>query len=374
MHRVVIVVGLKSQGLAICRLMGRAGWKVYSLCPDLDAGRPEYLHCKYIRHRVSVFSTDEEFFDVLGKIRQAEQHNSIRIIITSAVWLAALRERHPELWTEYDVWSGPIEALNMLADKSLMYEHCRSLGLPTVHDVILPQYKTGCLQFPVVIKHNIESVYIDEKCIKCCNEKELNQQLLRLPIAIQSYMILQEYIGSDFKGLDFRGFIQHGKVVGYSVVESIREKPIGVSSYLVEVSDPIVLDTIYGMVKVLLAGTDYTGFIGMDLKYRPTDGKCYILDVNPRTPSSISAWLDKYDDKDLLAFFKEETPSKELRPKRERIRWVNLSRDFQARKKENDWKGVWKSLTATWDIWDKHDPWPFILWLPYIVIRKFKLS
>lgn len=371
MNRVVIVIGLRSQGLTVSRLLGDAGLKVYCLCHIDDVKHKEYLYCRYIWNRVVIFNTIEELLSGIDAVKKENRECELEIVITSASWLAKLRENVPRLWHEFNVKSGPIEAINTLADKHEMYNLCRSLDIPTVRDVIYPQYTSGCINFPIVIKHNVESIWIAEKCVKVDNEEDMFKVINKIPEKIRRYLILQEFIDKDFIEVDFRGYVHNGRIIGWSLVESIRSKPIGISSYLEEITEPQILETVKTMTDKIFSALDYTGFVGMDMKYRRKDGMCYILDVNPRTPASISEWVMKYNRKDLRQLFSSAEPQP-LEVKKIGVRWVNLNRDFLARRDQHDWKNIWKSLSAKYDLWDSHDPLPFFMMWIFTAIRRIK--
>ncbi len=372
MKRVAIEIGMRTQGLTVCRLLGSAGWKVYCLCSYQDFLWKEATYCKYIKNRVEPFDSSSELISKIERIKKENVGKYVEVFITSATWLAKLREEMPQFWDLYHVSSRPIEALNVLANKCDMYNYCRELGLPTVKDVVYPEYEEGSIKYPIVVKHNVESIHIENKCVKVDNEEDLKNVIESIPKQSRPYLILQEYIGADFIELDFRGYVDHGCIVGYSVVESLRAEPIGISTCLEEVTDATILTTIEAMTKKILADLDYTGFVGMDMKYRKTDGMCYILDINPRAPSSLSEWVMKYERRDLDKLFSGEALMTSLTPIRAGISWVNIFRDLKARRKHHDWKDLWKLVTAKYDVWDKHDPMPFIMMLLLTLYRKIR--
>ena len=366
--KVVVIVGLSAKALAVCRLMRQSGWEVYCLYTD----REDYGEFRYSRAINHIKKMDDDYNVIANEIRVIHNANKdckFKIILTTSAHLAQLRENMPYLWKEYHISSGPIEALNIVANKHKFYEFCKANGIPTVPNVVFPQYEPGCLKFPIVVKHNVESVIIKEKCKIIDSEDALRIFVSGVPNEIRNHLVLQEYIDKDFIEIDYRGYIENGCVIGRSIVESLRMKPIGVSSYLEEITDKGILNVVDKTANKIFEKLHYSGFVGMDIKYRKTDGMLYILDFNPRAPGSFSEWVMKYDKKDLIKLFSSDYPVNILIPKRQNIRWVNLIRDLRARKEQGDWKGLYKSFTAKYDVWDIKDPLPFLLMWPYMIFR-----
>ena len=191
-----------------------------------------------------------------------------------------------------------------------------------------------------------------------------------IPEESQKYILLQECIGDKFRDIDFRGYVHNGKIIGFAVMNEVRCYPAGVSSYIQEISDKRIVNPIYDEVERLLDGSGYTGFFDIDMKCNLSTGEAYILDFNPRSPASLSSWVFKYRRKDLIELFKNIDNPKRLIPLNTSIKWCNFSRDFRARKKTCEKYRLRDIINLKFDVWDNHDPLPFLLQPLWILIRK----
>ena len=155
-------------------------------------------------------------------------------------------------------------------------------------------------------------------------------------------------------------------------MHEIRCYPAGVSSYIKEITDPNIVTPIYNDVQKLIAGTHFKGFMDIDLKCDLNTGVYYILDFNPRSPASLSAWVRKYRSEDLVKMFKNINSPSILKPAKEGIIWCNLLRDYRSRSKSKS-KSSWiSSLQAYQDVWCWFDPLPFIVQPVWVLIRKLQ--
>ena len=292
------------------------------------------------------------------------------MVLAYPTGVTTLRAEHPELWAQYDVISGPLDVINMLGIKDKCYDFFKSCGLPNKKYMLLSDYKQGSMTFPVILKRNLERRDLEAKykCVKLDTEVELKAFIKTVPVELYECLILQECIEDDFIDIDWRGYVHHGDVKGCALVKELRTYPEGIPCYLEEISDKVICCNITTYMRDILKPLDYTGFIGIDIKYRESDKTVYVLDVNPRIPASVSSWLLKYDEYELIEFFKRIDNPPVLKTGKY-IRWTNVARDIQARKKKNDYSGIWKTLTAKKDVFSWSDPLPFILNVSFTIIK-----
>lgn len=369
---VIAVIGLAVQGLVVLRLFARAGWDVYVLMDKNDSIAGEYS-CSRYGHK-SVYGSTEELKRQLSEIA-AGCEGPLTVLITSADPIGSLPHECPELWSEYRVLAGPLEAVKLLSDKRAMYALCGRCGLETAPYELLSDYITDSIKRispPLVLKRNVEKPGLYAyKCIKIDTTEQLQQIIVTLAVD-PADLILQECIGDDFIDVDLRGYVHEGRLCGCALVDEVRTYPSGVPSFLREIGDPAICGPVEAKVEAVLAQTGYTGFIGIDLKYRPRDGRLYILDINPRPPASLSSWVYKYSEASLRRFFARLDEPPMLDERCRNVQWCNLKRDLQARAHDRDYTGIGQSFSARKDVWDLHDPLPFLLSPFFLVWRKIK--
>lgn len=367
----IAVVGLNTQELAIIRLFNKAGYKVYCFEDPIEHKFGAYRHSKYINSKNCIFYRDNnEFVNKLKCIADKYSKEEVLLVLAYPTGVTTLRAEHPELWAQYDVISGPLDVINMLGIKDKCYDFFKSCGLSSKKYMLLSDYKQGSITFPVILKRNLERRDLEAKykCVKLDTEVELEAFIKTVPVELYECLILQECIEDDFIDIDWRGYVHHGDVKGCALVKELRTYPEGIPCYLEEISDKVICCNITTYMRNILKPLDYTGFIGIDIKYRESDKTVYVLDVNPRIPASVSSWLLKYDESELIEFFKRIDNPPVLKTGKY-IRWTNIARDIQARKKKKDYSGIWKTLTAKKDVFSWSDPLPFILNVSFTIIK-----
>lgn len=367
----VAVVGLNTQELAIIRLFNKAGYKVYCFEDPVEHKFGAYRHSRFINSENCIYYKDnKEFVSKFTDIANKYSKEEVLLVLAYPTSVTTLREEHPELWSQYNVISGPLDVINMLGIKDKCYDFFKICGLPSKRYMLLSDYKKGCMTFPVILKRNLERRDLEAKykCVKLNSEDELAEFIKTVPAELFECLILQECIEDDFIDIDWRGYVHHGEVKGCALVQELRTYPEGIPSYLEEISDSETCNNVTTYMRDILKPLDYTGFIGIDIKYRESDKTVYVLDVNPRIPASVSSWLLKYDEDELIDFFKHIDNPPVLKTGKY-IRWTNVARDIQARRKKKDYSGIMKSLTAKKDVFSWTDPLPFILNVSLTIIK-----
>lgn len=372
MKEKVAVVGLNYQGLCVARLLGQAGYDVYDFCLPHEMAWGEFRCSRYLRGKVEPYYGVSDLNCKLENLASSVSIGQpLKVFITSSDSLANLVSDDRELWERYNGYSGPLEAIDFFSNKALMYKRCLDLGIKVKNFCLLSEYRSGMLSFPLILKRNVEKGLMEYKCCKVSDEKQLSEIVRTIPEHSQKYIILQECINDTFEDVDFRGYVHKGKIIGYSVMREIRCYPAGVSSYIEELTDKEMVAYIHNDVLKLLDGTNFSGFMDIDLKCNFNTGESFVLDFNPRSPASLSAWVFKYKRRDLINLFQNIDNPTELSSVNNAIRWCNLSRDYKARKKYGK-VNVWDVLNSKMDVWDAHDPLPFLLQPLWIFLRKIK--
>ncbi len=352
----IAIIGFAHQGLAIARLFGAAGYEVNILALPNEYNRFEFHLSKYVRSRVSRVSDSDE---IEKKLEEIQVHNAekLLVIITSADAINTLSLYKPVLWVRYDVLSGPLSAIQMLSNKALLYNKLRYKDF-----VLASEYDENTrIKYPVVLKRNEERPEIySYKFHYFDTEVSLLAFLKDVPNEIKQYLIIQSAFPSNTVALDFRGFIRGGKIIGSQVVREIRAWPAGVPSYLEEETNKQLLLRISNSLGDLFKEVNYSGFIGIDIAYLPSEDSFFVLDINTRPPASVTSWIKKYRRRDLRDFALTIDDPKELVSRRT-VRWVNTMRDIEARIYTKDLRGIICSLLARKDMYWEGDPVPTFL-------------
>ena len=350
LDRKIIIVGMNYQGVILASLFYDAGYDVQSFYISSESLRKEFFRTKFARANKPIKYLDALSFADELKIIQSGCERKLLVILTSSLAVTELPNACPELWEKYDVLAGPPEAIQKLSDKNALYKSLELNGFDVKPFCLVDDYSSGSFTFPIILKRNIETVgmYI-YKFKRFVSEEELLSFIDTIPKDIRSCLILQGEIEPSSVDLDFRGFVHNGEVVASAIVDEIRCFPAGVPSYLEEVKDQSISQSVLNIVETILKPLSYSGFIGCDFKYVPSDHKLYLLDVNCRPPISVSSWLYKYSKKQLMNFVREiDSPSKMDSDKY--VRWVNIPRDISARKHSHSMDGLMKSFTAKKDL------------------------
>lgn len=370
-EKVAAVIGLNYQGLAVVRLLGQSGYNVFAFPIPHEMLWGEFRRSKYLRgkNKVQPYQNISQLFGLLKDLEK-NTNGKLKVFVTSADSLADLLMNGKELWNLYEVYTGPMSALEMLTDKKKMYTNVSLAGLDTKRYCLLEEYTPKCIEFPIVLKRNIEKPgMMAYKCVKLNSEKELLDFAFSIPSELKPYILLQECISDDFKDLDFRGYIHNGKIIGYALVQEVRCYPEGVPSYLEEINNELLCNKIEQKLSAFFKVCGVRGFIGVDLKYNESTDECYILDVNPRPPASISSWVLKYSRKDLIHFFANIDNPEPLLPRRRNVKWANVNREYQVWSRAHLRFSWWQTICAKHDVWDSKDPLPYLL-QPYYVIHR----
>jgi len=370
-YKFVGIVGLNTQELALIRLFSKAGYNVYCFEDPVEHAFGAYRHSRYVQKSRCIYYKDyDELVHRISCLTESYSKEDVLLVLAYPPSVSYLREEHPELWEKYTVISGPLDVIKMLGIKDQCYDFFKNCGLPSKRYTLLSNFTEGSLAFPVILKRNVERRDLEAryKCVKLNTEQELSEFVKTVPSDIHDCLILQECIEDDFIDLDWRGYVHQGDVKGCALIEELRTYPEGIPSYLEEVTDKGIYESVTKQISDVLKPLNYTGFIGIDIKFRNSDKMMYILDVNPRIPASVSSWLYKYDEKELIEFFKNIDNPPVLTTGKT-VKWVNLARDITARKKKHDYSDILKSFTAKKDVWSWKDPLPFILNVSMTLVR-----
>lgn len=353
-RQAVVILGLRKQALPIVRAIAQVSY--LDLYCFIDSRKPKE-EVAYTRYGMKVmFSSSLDLQTKLERIQESYTPK-LNVFIIAAYLLTEIRECYSSIYDRYNVFSSPLEWINIFTDKYQMYSWVQQYGIETVPAVPLLQYKPGCLKFPLVLKRNIEHV-LSFKIKILYNQNEFDSFVSAMPDNA-SHVIVQELVqGMKEKDLSYQGYLFQGRVKGRIVLEEVRHFPEGISCYLQELEGNL-MKRVVASSETFLLETKYSGFIQIDYKYLETEDRLIIMDINARTPASHSAFSHKFINYNQLFTFSDEPPM--LCPKKGLIKWVNVVSDIVCNIKKKEYKGLFEIIFAKWDIWSWRDPFPFCI-------------
>jgi len=184
--------------------------------------------------------------------------------------------------------------------------------------------------------------------------------------------------GSGEEQFSFAGFCIEGRPVAWLVARRTRQYPVdfGRSSSYVET---VELPEIEQPARRLLEAMRFTGLVEVEFKRDPRDGRCKLLDVNPR----MWGWhtLGRRAGVDfpyLLWQFMHREPAREIRG-HTGVRWMRMTTDLPAalvemRRGRLSVHAYLESLRGPIEsaIFAADDLWPALLELPLFAYQALK--
>ncbi|MFW5804644.1 MAG: hypothetical protein ACOCWG_05390 [bacterium] len=349
----IIIIGLTPQGLAMLRMLTRAGHEVIA-----------FTNTKKTVGYYSRYGTKKIFSDIPDLKKQIHQitdkhSQKIKTIITSGELLALIIEEYPELYDLCDVESGPFELIKMLSHKDKMYDFAQSRGLNCARYKLLSEYKPGDLQFPVILKRNYE-IPLFFKVKKIENEAEFLNFTSLIDIENRKHIIIQEYIDKEkILNLSIQAYLKNGKCLFSFICNQKRRLNSGITSFLEELDDTHVVRQLEKISGSFFNNTKYTGFAELEFIYTIKNEHFFFIEINTRTCGLQSTLNQKF--KNMPELFADSCKQLNIVDTKKNITWVNFARDIKARIQNRDFKNLNQFFTAKKDIFDWHDLKPFIM-------------
>lgn len=349
----IIIIGLTPQGLAMLRMLSRAGYDVIAFTKTKKAVG---YYSKY-----GIKKIFDSTFDLKQQIEQIVKNRDTRVrcIITSGELLAMIIEEFPELYELCDVESGPLELIRTLSYKDRMYTFAQSHGLKCAKFKILSEYTSGDLQFPVILKRNFE-IPLFFKVKKINNEEELKSFVALISKEDKRYILIQEYIDSKkILNLTYQTYVRNGRcLLTFSGIQK-RKLVSGLTSFLIELNSEKLLSQLNNVAKIFFGNTSYTGFSEIEFIYSIEDDQLYFIEINTRVCGTQSALNHKFDN--ISDIYSDSIQQLKLIEGRKNLTWINITRDIKARMQTKDWNNLSQFFTAKKDIFDWKDIRPFIM-------------
>jgi len=300
MARAIITYARGWQALAATRSLGRQGIEVY--CGEEAPFAPCFFsrYCKGGFQYPSVSREPEAFLDFLEKkVRELKPPGGepyVLIPVHKETWLIAKHRERFEPLIRLPLTS--YEKMARTHDKGKLADLAEELGIlipRTVQFRSLDDVYRGVpdLRFPVFLKLREGAAGIGIK--RCRGPEELTVYFRKFiegyALTPEHYPLVQESI--DGEDLCVTALFDHGRPVASMTYRNVRSFPreTGASALRESVSAPEGEDA----ARRLLTHLNWHGIAELDFR-RGTDGRTYLIEVNPRLfgglPQAIAANVD----------------------------------------------------------------------------------
>jgi D-aspartate ligase len=369
-----LVIGADYRALGVVRSLGRRGVPVWVLRHGDDR-----LAClsRFAQRTLPLADGADFLLDLC-----AEHRLDGWTLFPSGDETAALVARHhAELGKRFRLTTPPWEVTRYAYDKRLTYPLAETLGL----DVPRTWYPRGrddvaaldC-EFPVVLKPAVKDGFNRLTAAKAWRVDSRDELLARYDEACSlvepEILMVQELIpGGGAEQLSYAAICDAGRPLAALTARRSRQYPMdfGRASTYVETAD---LPEAAEPARALLERLGYTGLVEVEFKRDPRDGRCKLLDVNPRVWGWHTLCARAGIDFTYLAWRLARGEPVPGGTARLGVRWTRLSTDLPTAVKEIrrgrlGLREYLRSLRGPREraIFARDDPLPGLLELPLLV-------
>jgi D-aspartate ligase len=300
---VTIVFGASPNGLSFLRSLGRRGVPV--LLIDADP-----LVASFSRYAMSISiprgaGEDDAVTGLLERLGQ--RLRTPGVIFSTADHYCLLLARHEAALARHFRFLQPdLSTIESIIDKSAQYRRAEAAGIPippTFYPTTAQDLEAVATQvrFPAILKPyqpDHRPAAMREKSIKVMHAHsaaDLRAGFERAT-ALGFQVMVQEVIpGDDSHFFGYWGFWDSdGRERAWVTKRKLRQSPpgFGDGSMQETIDAPDVAESS----RALMRAFNYRGFVGVEFKRDPRDGRLLLIEINPRTESgnqlAISAGVD----------------------------------------------------------------------------------
>ncbi len=375
-----LVLGGDYRALTVVRSLGRHGIPVW-VFPEQQkiATKSRYA----LRH-LPLPSEETRQVEFLLNVGRRFSLDGWVLFPTEDTHAAMLARHQARLATVFRLATAPWETVEVAYDKRLTYRVAQKFGVHTPA-TFYPRDRRevealGC-HFPVILKPAIKEAvnrFTREKAWPIDDKASLLAAYAVACAMIDPGLIMiQELIpGGGEAQFSYGAISDHGRVLASVVARRARQYPVdfGRSSSFVETVDEPAVEHAG---KHLLKALGYTGVMEAEFKYDARDGRCKLLDLNPR----VWGWhtLTRPGGVDFPYFMwrlAQHLPVPEVRVKAG-YRWVRMTTDLPAAVREIirgrlSIGSYLRSLRSPLEhaVLASDDPVPFLLEVPMLTITR----
>jgi predicted ATP-grasp superfamily ATP-dependent carboligase len=254
---------------------------------------------------------------------------------------AMVAQSHEQLGERYRLTTPPWAVTRYAYDKRLTYPLADSLGLD-VPRTWYPRDRAEVAaldcEFPVILKPAVRESLNPLTVAKAWRVDARAELLTRYDEACTlvdpAQLIVQELIpGGGAEQLSYAALCDRGRPLAALTARRTRQFPMdfGRASTHVETVD---LPEAAEPARALLARLGYTGLVEVEFKRDPRDGRCKLLDVNPRVWGWHTLCARAGIDFTWLAWQLARGNPVKAGPARAGVRWTRLTTDLPTAAKE----------------------------------------
>jgi D-aspartate ligase len=331
-----VVIGADYRGLGVVRSLGRRGIPVWVLADEHLVATTSRYTC-----RTLMWPADNEARQ-LDFLLQLARRYGLRgwALIPTGDESAALLARHYSCLAEhFRVTTPPWEVLRWAYDKRLTHQLAADLSVdqPWTHNPASGDelYRLDC-PFPAILKPAIKPQLNRFTRAKAWLVEDRKALVARYDeacaLAAPRDILVQEMIPGDGTcQFSFAGLCDGGRPLVSLIVRRTRQYPIDFgrsSSFVESVEQPDVERA----ARLLLGALRFTGLAEVEFKLDPRDGRCKLLEINPR----VWGWhtLGRLTGADfpylLWRLVRGQSVHCEARPAQPGLRWVHMRTDLPA--------------------------------------------
>ena len=330
-----IVIGGHYRGLGLVRSLGRRGIPVWILEP---AGELLASASRYCRNRFPwPAGDDSEQLDYLFGLATRYQLDGWALFPTHDETAALFARHHAELARRFLLTTPPWDVLRWAYDKRLTYQLAADIGVDQPKTFFPKSQeelsKLDC-SFPLILKPAFKrqlNRFTRDKAWRVEDRRALAvryEEACKL-VAPDVVMVQELISGGGETQFSYAALCADGRSIASVTARRTRQYPVefGHSSSFVETFNQPAIEE---PARRLLAATGYTGLVEVEFKYDERDGRCKLLDINPR----VWTWQALcgragVDFPYLLWLLIHDGRVPELRG-RPGVRWVRMSTDLPA--------------------------------------------
>jgi predicted ATP-grasp superfamily ATP-dependent carboligase len=362
----IVIVGLGPQGLFLLRQFASLNTSIYCISRKEEVGR----YSKF--GKIYCVDSKKNFISTINTILNTVNEKP-KCYITGCFFLKLILEEFPELFNQMEVIPSNINALKIFTNKISTYELANSFEINTPKTYYLSkiqnQQQLDTTKYPLIAKWNESPTCFEylQKTWLIENFQEITKIKNTVDHSNQHKIIVQEYIEKGREpDIAYGGYFIEGKEIIGITVHQLRQFPVGISSYVQEISGKFSIE-VKKQTQLILEYLHFTGFAEAEFRICKTTNKIYLLEINPRPWGYIKILKMKYPQINKILINPYSTES--LQSYNNNCKWFNLLRDlrsiFYSFRHNIDIKLLINSLNSykgqkIFDIMDIHDMGPFI--------------
>lgn len=347
----VIICGLAPQGLFLLREFAKSNYLVHAISLYKSPGYYSKYGKKYLANSYP------ETVDILKNLH-SKLPKTTKCIVPSGRLLTYFIREFPDIYNYFDVESTPFESIEIFIDKNKTYKHAADLDIKYPRVFNLNEITND--DFPIFVKKRNEIKFSDEsfKTKIIYSQQEINSLLKNFSVFERQFLVFQEYIPNALN-VSFLGYFRKGNLIGFLVVQQIRQYPKGITSCVVEFNDKRK-NLIKEKSELIIGSYPYTGFAEVEFKITK-ENLIYLIEVNPRICGWGKAFKYKFlNFRDFIDQF-IEVDNFTLIENKKPVAWLNLLRDLIAIFNSKKIKRLNKIFSTHYDLFEVNDLKPFLM-------------